>query len=91
MSQLVQNYLDRIRHEYQLVHDGKLADYIPELAQVDPAGFGLALSSADGYVYESGDAAVEFTIQSISKPFTYALALDLSGPVAVDARIGDPE
>ncbi|WP_304111393.1 glutaminase A [Mycolicibacterium bacteremicum] len=88
MSQLVQNYLDRIRHEYQSVDDGELADYIPELAQVDPAGFGLALSSADGYVYRSGDATREFTIQSVSKPFTYALALDRSGPAAVDAKIG---
>ncbi|MGW0162876.1 glutaminase A [Mycobacterium sp. NPDC003323] len=88
MSQLVQNYLDRIRHEYSAVHDGALADYIPELAGVDPAGFGFALSSADGYVYESGDAAVEFTIQSVSKPFTYALALDRCGPAAVDAKIG---
>ncbi|MGN7781386.1 glutaminase A [Mycolicibacterium sp. 22603] len=88
MSHLVQNYLDRVRLEYQGVDDGELADYIPELAQVDPAGFGLALSSADGYVYQSGDTAREFTIQSISKPFTYALALDRSGAAAVDARIG---
>lgn len=88
MSQLVQNYLDRVRHEYRAVDDGELADYIPELAQVDPGGFGFSLSSADGYVYESGDAALEFTIQSISKPFTYALALDRSGPAAVDAKIG---
>jgi glutaminase len=55
---------------------------------VDPNGFGLSLSSADGYVYESGDAGVEFTIQSISKPFTYALALDRIGTAAVDDRIG---
>ncbi len=88
MSHLVQNYLDRVRLEYQGVDDGELADYIPELAQVDPTGFGLALSSADGYVYQSGDAAREFTIQSISKPFTYALALDRAGAAAVDARIG---
>ena len=57
----------------------RLADYIPELAGVDPNGFGLSLSSPDGFVYESGDAAIEFTIQSISKPFTYALALDRIG------------
>ncbi len=48
----------------------------------------MSLSSADGFVYESGDAATEFTIQSISKPFTYALALDQIGSDAVDARIG---
>lgn len=88
MSHQVQHYLDRVRAEFAGVDDGELASYIPELTQVDPNRFGLALSSSDGYVYESGDAAVEFTIQSISKPFTYALALDRSGLAAVDAKIG---
>ena len=88
MAQLVQRYLDRIREEHAGVTEGALADYIPELAGVDPNGFGLSLSSSDGFVYESGDAQTKFTIQSISKPFTYALALDRIGPAAVDARIG---
>ena len=88
MAQLVQQYLDRILAEHAGVSDGVLADYIPELAGVDPEGFALSLSSADGHVYETGSAAVEFTIQSISKPFTYALALDALGQAAVDARIG---
>jgi glutaminase len=88
VAALVQQYLDRIRAEHADVDDGALASYIPELTRVDPNGFGLSLSSGDGYVYESGDAALEFTIQSISKPFTYALALDRIGRAAVDARIG---
>lgn len=88
MAQLVQDYLDRIRAEHADASDGALADYIPELAGVDPNGFGVSLSSSDGFVYESGDATIEFTIQSISKAFTYALALDRIGEVAVDARIG---
>ena len=88
MSHQVQHYLDQVRGEFAAVRDGALADYIPELTRVDPDSFGVSLSSADGFVYESGDAAVEFTIQSISKPFTYALALDRSGLDAVDAKIG---
>ncbi|MDT5152959.1 MAG: glutaminase [Mycobacterium sp.] len=88
MARLVQRYLDRILDEHRQVRDGALASYIPELTRVDPNGFGLSLSSADGYVYECGDAGVEFTIQSISKPFTYALALDRIGQDAVDAKIG---
>jgi glutaminase len=88
MARLVQRYLDRIREEHAGVTEGALADYIPELAGVDPNGFGMSLSSADGFVYESGDATTQFTIQSISKPFTYALALDQIGADAVDARIG---
>ena len=88
VAELVQRYLDRICAEHAGVTDGALADYIPELAAVDPDGFALSLSSADGYIYESGDAALEFTIQSISKPFTYALALDQIGMDAVDTKIG---
>lgn len=88
MAELVQRYLDRIRAEHADVADGALACYIPELACVDPNRFGVSLSSSDGFVYESGDAGVEFTIQSISKPFTYALALDRIGQDAVDEKIG---
>ncbi len=88
MAELVQTYLDELVAEYAPVTDGELADYIPELAAVDPTGFGLTLSSADGYLYESGAARTAFTIQSISKPFTYALALDQVGLDAVDAKIG---
>ena len=88
MADLVQRYLDQLVAEYAVVDDGGLADYIPELTQVDPTGFGLTLSSSDGFIYESGDARTQFTIQSISKPFTYALALDLAGQDVVDAKIG---
>lgn len=84
----MQRYLDQIVAEYAGVTDGALADYIPELTEVDPSRFGLTLSSSDGFLYESGDARTEFTIQSISKPFTYALALDQVGEDAVDAKIG---
>ncbi len=66
---------------------GALADYIPELAAVQPDSFGLCLATADGRVYGSGDLDTRFTIQSISKPFTYALALADRGPAAVAERI----
>ncbi|BDX30993.1 hypothetical protein TUM20985_15400 [Mycobacterium antarcticum] len=88
MARLVQRYLDRILDQHRPVTEGALASYIPELTRVDPNGFGLTLSSGDGFVYECGDAGIEFTIQSISKPFTYALALDRIGQDAVDAKIG---
>jgi glutaminase len=88
MADLVQRLLDDMIAEYTSVRDGALACYIPELSQVDPNRFGLTISASDGYLYEAGDARTEFTIQSISKPFTYALALDCAGQAAVDARIG---
>lgn len=88
MAGLVARFLDDIVAEYAGVDDGALAHYIPELAEADPTRFGLTLSASDGHLYESGDSRAEFTIQSISKPFTYALALDLAGQDAVDAGIG---
>ncbi|WP_067992829.1 glutaminase A [Nocardia pseudobrasiliensis] len=66
---------------------GELADYIPELAAVQPDSFALCLATADGRIYGTGDDTTAFTIQSISKPFTYALALADRGPAAVAARI----
>ncbi|WP_228002030.1 glutaminase A [Nocardia australiensis] len=75
---------------YQLCraeNSGALADYIPELAAVQPDSFGLCLATADGRVYGTGDVATTFTIQSISKPFTYALALADRGPAAVAEHI----
>ncbi|MGW5573660.1 glutaminase A [Nocardia thailandica] len=66
---------------------GAPADYIPELAAVDPDRFGVCLATADGQVYGVGDVDTGFTIQSISKPFTYALALADRGVDAVAAKI----
>lgn len=66
---------------------GELADYIPELAEVAPDSFSLCIATSDGYVYESGDAHTAFTIQSISKPLTYGLALADRGLTAVAEKI----
>lgn len=66
---------------------GEPADYIPELAAVQADSFGLCVATADGRVYGAGDVHVPFTIQSISKPFSYALALADRGPAAVAERI----
>lgn len=74
---------------------GAVADYIPELANVDADQFGVALCTPEGTQYEAGDAEVEFSIQSASKPFAYALALETRGAAGVEAHVnvepsGDP-
>ncbi|ABE38621.1 glutaminase [Rhodopseudomonas pseudopalustris] len=58
---------------------GEVANYIPELARVDPQGFGLVVIDADGHVAAGGDADLPFSIQSISKVFTLTLALGKAG------------
>ena len=58
---------------------GAVADYIPQLAQVDPDQFALAVTTADGEVIAAGDVDTPFSIQSVSKVFTLALALGKSG------------
>jgi glutaminase len=58
---------------------GEVAAYIPELARVDPGAFGLAVIDADGEVALGGDAETPFSIQSVSKVFTFTLALGMVG------------
>jgi glutaminase len=65
-----------------------VADYIPQLKEANPAHFGIGLVTIDGHVYEAGDSAVPFTIQSVSKAFVFALALELVGEERVAAAIG---
>jgi len=58
---------------------GAMADYIPELAKADPDRFAISLVTAEGREYSVGDDDTEFSIQSISKPFVYGLALQKRG------------
>jgi glutaminase len=84
----VTSYLERLRSRHTTLVEGAVATYIPELAKANPAWFGIALTTVDGASYEVGDARQPFTIQSISKPLTYALALEDLGESAVRRRIG---
>lgn len=76
-----QKVIDGIHSGLQgLRGEGRVADYIPALAKVDPKRFGIAVATLDGQEYMTGDAQVCFSIQSISKVFTLAM---------VTRRIGD--
>lgn len=58
---------------------GAVATYIPELASVDPSAFGLAVITADGQIACGGDCDQPFSIQSVSKVFTFTMALGRYG------------
>ena len=70
------------------LQDGALANYIPELANVLPNTFGIAMATTKGRVHTIGDADFEFTIQSTSKALTYCMALELCGRNEVLACVG---
>jgi len=79
MSDL-QAILDGIYTELKpRIGEGRVADYIPDLAKVDPNQFGLTVTTVDGKIYSVGDSAVPFSIQSISKVFMLTLALGKVG------------
>lgn len=72
--------LGRITAEMAAASDrGVVASYIPQLAGVDPNRFGIAVALADGTVLHAGDAQTPFSIQSVSKVFTLAIALGRLG------------
>ena len=84
---LFEEYLNCILDDYKTLNSGELANYIPELAKVDPELFGIAIVTVDGHVYQAGDTRHNFTIQSISKPFVYGIALDDNGVDEVIKKI----
>jgi glutaminase len=81
-------FLDTCHADFSADHGGAVADYIPELGKADPDHFGISLATLDGHVYEVGDSRIPFTIQSMSKPFVFALALDTLGAARVESAIG---
>lgn len=84
----IQSYLQELLTEFKDNADGTLADYIPELAKASGEWFGITIVTVDGHVYQVGDSRLPFTIQSISKPFTYALTLDLYGMDHILRKVG---
>ena len=80
MSRELPSILAKIAAEMSAREDrGHVADYIPELARIDPDQFAIAVALPDGTVHEAGDAERPFSIQSISKVFTLAIALGRFG------------
>jgi len=88
MESPVAALLAELRAKYKTETSGEVATYIPELSNADPDWFGIAIATVDGQVYEVGDTDQPFTIQSISKPFVYGLALEDSGEDEVLSHVG---
>ena len=87
-SMPLRRFLTACHTDFSAEHSGEVAHYIPELSKANPDHFGISLATLDGHVYEVGDTRVPFTIQSISKAFVFALALDTLGADRVESAIG---
>ena len=84
----IQAYLEQLHQQHAGLNTGAVATYIPELARANPADFAIAIATVDGQVYEVGDSRRGFSIQSVSKPLVYGVALEDAGRARVEQAIG---
>jgi glutaminase len=87
-KQWLQQMLEEIHATHAPCDDGEIATYIPELGKALRDDFGICVVTTDGSVFEAGNVQREFSIQSVSKPFTYGMALEILGEKKVFSRIG---
>ena len=84
----IQQIIDDLYRKYRGVDDGEVATYIPELGKADPNDFAICVATTQGRVFRAGDYDKEFTIQSMSKPFAFQIALEECGVEEVFKRVG---
>jgi glutaminase len=80
--------IDDAYAKYQLLTAGDVATYIPELGKANPELFAIALATTTGRLFEVGDTEHPFTIQSISKPLVFGIALETFGHLGVSRYVG---
>ncbi len=88
-KQEVQAVIDEAYAKFKTNTEGKNADYIPALAQVDSKLYGIVAVGTNGQMVSAGDINTPFSIQSISKVFSLALAMEELGPAKVFEKIGN--
>src|SRR6478752_3183601 len=75
----IQEIVDAVYEKYKDVDEGEVATYIPELGKANPKDFGICIATVDGDTFHAGDWEKEFTIQSMSKPLAFQMALEQFG------------
>ncbi|MPC31776.1 Glutaminase kidney isoform, mitochondrial [Portunus trituberculatus] len=81
-------YIEEFYWSAKTLTGGKVASYIPQLARFHPDQWGVSVCTVDGQRYDIGDTNVNFTMQSCSKPITYAIALNELGNETVHKYVG---
>lgn len=87
-SDRVQALVDEAHHRYRDLAGGVVADYIPALAGASPDRFGICVADVDGNVFSAGDTDHAFSIQSVSKPFVFALVCQAIGHDTARSKLG---
>jgi glutaminase len=87
-AEFVRELLDEAYTRYQENDDGEVADYIPALARARRRTFGLCIVGVNGAIFERGDTEHAFSIQSISKPFVFALLCQAIGAEEARRKVG---
>lgn len=80
--------IEQAHQKYKSNNDGKVADYIPALATYSPNNFAITIATVDGKIYQVGDVNKPFPMESLSKVFTMALAMEQHGPQVVLDKLG---
>jgi hypothetical protein len=86
--ELVTSLVAQAHDRFKSITEGKVADYIPALAQVSADLFGICIVETNGNIYTAGDADYEFSIQSVSKPFVFALICHAIGEDVAREKLG---
>lgn len=87
-GEFVQRHVEEAYERFKFHQDGQNAQVYPALARAPGDSFGICLVDTYGNAYAAGDADVEFTIMSVSKPFVFALVCELLGAEVVREKIG---
>ena len=83
-----QRVVDEAYEKFKDLKDGANANYIPILDTVPSDLFGVVIATRDGKIYSAGEIKYEFSIQSVSKPFTASLVMAQQGPKVIREKIG---
>ena len=85
---IFKNIVQKIYENLKNTEGGRIADYIPELASVDPSLFGISICDINGNIYNFGDYDKHFCLQSCSKPLSYCIAYDEVGKNELHKCVG---
>ena len=84
----VQSLIEDLHSKFESRTEGQVATYIPELGKANPDHLGICLVTSDGRIFQTGECDQPFTIQSISKPFTFGMAVEELGHEKVFLHVG---